>query len=254
MAEFYNPNKTGDFDFDRETDSSFAAESLYGYDGFDPYESMKTFTILANKKGRSRVDQFKDKVLMATIYLIRGTNILVSRIAASDGGSKINSVINTYELATCKKPADVLTLARVCMASPAITVNAAIVLKDELPVPHSRMQEMVPGYPAAMMTTAFAGLIPQGEAYTATIRDAHYLYIAELMRFVDPQMQPKQNWEVVENFEKYASAVEDSFPATKSQRVELMQKWEILVDGVCPEAVTSAAELFRSDYRLANQA
>ncbi|KAL1484977.1 hypothetical protein MTO96_032262 [Rhipicephalus appendiculatus] len=116
------------------------------------------------------------------------------------------------------------------------------------------MQKMVPAYPAAMMTTAFAALIPQGEAYTATIRDAHYLYIAELMKLVDLQMRPKPNWEVVDNFEGCASALEKSFPATKGERVRCMQKWNILVDGVCCEAVTNAAELFRRDYRLPNPA
>ncbi|XP_049273782.1 uncharacterized protein LOC125759337 isoform X2 [Rhipicephalus sanguineus] len=193
-------------------------------------------------------------VRMAAFYLIRGTNINVFRGATSVHGRIFNGIIKTYLLQTGRQPTDILTLARVCKTFPWATVTVAIKAKDRLPVPHSRMQEMVPGYPAAMMTTVFAELIPQGEPYTATIRDAHYLYIAELIKFVDLKMRPKPNWEVVDNFKGRASALERCFPAPKARRVEYMQKWGILVGGVCSEAVTNAAELFRRDYGLPNPA
>ncbi|KAH7943076.1 uncharacterized protein LOC125759210 [Rhipicephalus sanguineus] len=248
MDDFHDLVSRGKFDYDGETEETTAAESLYGYEGFDARECVKTFNTMVNKGERATLCMY-DVAVIAVVYLTRGTNLRSMRGTVSRADRfMLFKLITTYGLRSGKQPVDVLSLARVSLTFATVTVTVAMYFKDHLPVPNSEMSRVVRDYPAAMMTTAFAGLIPQGMAYTEIIRDAHYLYLGELFNRIDARLRLAPNWYVFESFAAHASALQESYPLDQTQRVALMEEWGILVGGVCSEAVIKAAMLFREDY------
>lgn len=246
LKAWYTGTSAVNFDFDRVTPEISAAASLYGYGGFDTKQCCKIATEMAMQNGRKERGFMNDLSAIISMYLFRGTNLSTIRAEMCDTGKAFfDDLIAMYDLRSGNLPNNGLTLARVSLTFSGLTVTKAIKWKDSLPVPHSRMNSIVPNYPAAMMTTAFSGLIPHGEAYTSTITNAHFLYLKELIKFTDPQMRFKPHWEVIESFKGFASAAPDNCPLDKADCVELMEKWGILVAGVCSEPVTKAAERFR---------
>lgn len=246
LEAWYTDTATADFYFDRATLEIPAAASLYGYGGFDTRQCCKIAISRARQSERSERGFMNDLRAMITMYLFRGTNLRTIRAEMCDVGKYyLDELITMYELRSGNQPNNGLTLARISLTFGTLTVTKAIEWKDDLPVPHTWMNTMVPNYPAAMMTTAFSGLIPQGEAYSSNVRDAHYLYLTDLIKFTDPRMRHKPNWQVVDSFKGPASAAPDNCPLDKTECVELMEKWGILVGGVCSEPVTKAAERFR---------
>ncbi|KAL1473302.1 hypothetical protein MTO96_038768 [Rhipicephalus appendiculatus] len=248
MEDLHDLISKGKLDYERFIEEATAADSLYGYEGFDACESVKTFNAMVNKGDRATLCTY-DVAVIATVYLTRGTNLRSMRATVSRADrAMLHKLIRTYGLRSGKQPKYILSLARVSLTFATVTVMAAMCFKDHLPVPHSEMIQMVPDYPAAMMTTAFAGLIPQGRVYTAIIRDAHYLYLGELFNRLDARIRLAPNWYVLDTFKGHASALQESYPLDQTQRMALMEEWGILVGGVCSKAVIKAAILFRKDY------
>ncbi|KAH6942107.1 hypothetical protein HPB50_000952 [Hyalomma asiaticum] len=246
LQVLYRQNPSGCFNLDRDSEETSAASSLYGYEDFDYAEVARKVIGIASCNKRPVDELMDDTKAMITFYLLYGTNLSASRAVMSSVSRHIlDCMLSAYNLRDGNQPRNVLTLARVSLAFGGLTVARAVKLKDCLPVPHSRMNAMVAGYPAAMMTTAFSGLIPQDEAYSSTIRDAHYLYLVELIKCVDLRMRHRPNCEVFDSFKGFASAAQEKCPLDKSERVAVMNQWGILVGGACSEAVTKAADLFR---------
>ncbi|KAL1473303.1 hypothetical protein MTO96_038769 [Rhipicephalus appendiculatus] len=225
MEELHDLVSGGKFDFDRETEQTSAADSLYGYEGFDARECVTTFNAMVNESDRATLCTY-DVVVIAVVYLTRGTNLRSMRATVSRADkAMLDKLITTYGLRSGMQPRNVLSVARVSLTFATVTVMVAMYFKDHLPVPHSEMIKMVRNYPAAMMTTAFAALIPQGKAYTAIIRDAHFLYLGELLNQIDVRMRFAPNWCVVDSFKSHSSALQDSYPLDQTQRVALMEEW-----------------------------
>ncbi|KAH6942105.1 hypothetical protein HPB50_000950 [Hyalomma asiaticum] len=247
LQAMYRQNPSGCFNLDGDSEETSAAASLYGYEDFDYAEVARKVIGISSCSGRAERRLMDATRTMTAFYLLYGTNLSATRGAMTSPVSRhiFDCLVSTYDLRDGRQPRNALTLPRVSLGFGGLAVATAVRFKDYLPVPHSRMIDMVADYPAAMMTTAFSGLIPQDDEYSSTIRDAHYLYLVELIKCVDLRMRHKPNCEVCDSFKGFASAAQEKCPLDKSERVAMMNQWGILVGGECSVAVTKAADLFR---------
>lgn len=127
-----------------------------------------------------------------------------------------------------------------------------------LPVTHAEMETKIPGYPAAMMTQAFANAIPRGKSYEEELIHAHILFLRDFSKVINPSLRDRGDLALLDSFQTaLKAALGNRNPERNARHVTLLIHMGVLVvPGMAqPEApaaeVTAAALAFIAVLRAA---
>lgn len=221
------------------------------YQGFDPAMVAKRVLELAHQDRKGGEDVVQDIITMIGLYLTRGTNLAkMEKRISPEGLAILRRVSDRYNLKKGAVGPRELTLSRVALTYASITVRCAIQLKDRLAVPHDEMEEVSAGYPAAMMTQAFAGLIPTGHGDEEALKHAHCLFLVRFSEVVNPQLRGKPGPELKRSFTAALKASLEKRESRDNDRkiIFLKEVGVLSADGAATEAVRQAAAKFTTTY------
>lgn len=221
------------------------------YQGFDPDITLRVMWEVKHKK-QITDDQFlKDIATMCVVFLTRGTNLKgMVRKMGEAGKQKVLTLETDYALKKGQQPPKELTLSRVALTFFAFTIHGAVKLKDSLPVPYDFMTSLVPDYPPAMMTQAFASAVPRGKPYEGELVQAHAVYLLEFSKTINPELKNKGEVAILDSFRSALKAALDK-RTTKyvDNQVALLIDVGVLADKDTPTAaVKAAAQFFRGKH------
>nr|QPD01633.1 nucleoprotein [Kharabali tick phlebovirus] len=243
-------------DLDFSEDYFVELATLVQYQGFNPAITARTIWLAKKERGVSN-DQFKNDIsLICVVFLTRGTNIVSMTNRMSDEGkARVNGLVQTYSLKKGQVNADELTLSRVALTFYPITVQAARVVSDMLPVTPAEMHAISPGYPAAMMTQAFTSAIPVGKTYELDLAQAHCLFLIEFSKVINPAQREKGDAMVLDSFlTAFKAAYSSRRPERNARHIRLLQRVGVLTTpaaGIAEapmQAVMDAAASFRAKF------
>ncbi|AII01800.1 N protein [American dog tick virus] len=221
------------------------------YQGFDPAMVAKRVLELAHQDRKEAEDVILDIITMVGLYLTRGTNLTkMEKRISPEGLAILRRVSQRYNLKKGAVGPNELTLSRVALTYASITVRCAVQLKDRLAVPHDEMLDLSPGYPPALMTQAFASLIPKGHVEEEVLKHAHCLFLVKFSEVVNPQLRGKPGAELKRSF---TAALKASLEKRESRdnlrKIAFLKEMGVLSqEDTAVEAVRHAAAKFTNTY------
>lgn len=175
---------------------------MFRFRGMDPAAIIKKFAKIGKEAHRNWL---KDAVYLIILHVCRGTKFSkIKKSVSPEAAAEIETLVTTYHLKEGKPVGDEITLARIALCFPLLTLRQVGLFKEHLTVKLHHMQELSPGYPVHMMHSAFASLICDqlGPEAVADLLDAHRLYLLELTKVINPPMRTKPVAEIAESFEQ----------------------------------------------------
>lgn len=230
---------------------------LFQYQGFDPVLVTAQLLSCGKAKNQTAQEVAKDIVSMIVLYLTRGTNTEKMKNRMSETGRALmDRLEKQYQIRKGAVAPKEITLSRVALTYPAITIRCTMQLGERLPVSISHMQDMVPLYPVALCTQAFAAVIPRGTTYELPLVHAHALFLAEFSKVINPDLRNKTPVEVKDSFKAaLKTALEKREVYLNEARLNLVSSINILVGAegeparlVLAPGIQEAANMFVATY------
>lgn len=230
---------------------------LFQYQGFDPVLVTAQLLSCGKAKNQSARDVAKDIVAMIVLYLTRGTNTEKMKNRMSElGKALMDRLEKQYQIRKGAVAPKEITLARVALTYPAITIRCTVQLGEKLPVPISHMQGLVAQYPVALCTQAFSAVIPKGIAQEMPLVHAHALFLAEFSKVINPDLRNKTVVDVRDSFKAaLKTALEKRETFLNDARINLVRSVGVLtgeqqqVDQLAlAPGIQEAANLFVATY------
>lgn len=214
--------------------------TLMQYQGFDP---IKTAAKMLEIKQQKQVtsEQFRaDIVTLCVLFLTRGTNIpSIVKKMGDEGKARVLGLEQRYSVKKGQRAPEEITVPRVALTFYKVTVLAAHHLGEMLPLSRTQMQALCAGYPAGMMTQAFAAAIPRGVPYELVLFHAHGLFLFHFAKVINPDLRSKGDMAVKDSFlPAYRAAMSKRDAERAAQNVALLVTLGVLLEDAATHAIT----------------
>lgn len=222
--------------------------NMLKFRGMDPAQIIQRLYELGT--AGQRPNWLKDVTYMIAMHICRGTKISKIKKSVSDETKNfIEQLERIYQLKETRPQGDDITLARIALSFPLLTLRLLPKFEEQLTVKHHHMTAISPNYPMALMHPAFASLVtavPGRAQDTHDMLDAHRLYLVELTKVINPEMKLKTVREIAESFEQPLQAGFTSTFTDADTRRQSLTKLEVVDDRGRPvQAVVAAANKYR---------
>nr|BDX23333.1 nucleocapsid protein [Dabieshan tick virus]BDX23338.1 nucleocapsid protein [Dabieshan tick virus] len=220
---------------------------LFRFQGMDPARIIQRVHALGTEAGRIWT---KDVAFLISLHICRGTKVVkILKSVSQDVEPVIRELQRVYQITDAKPRGDDITLARLALCFPLLTLRQLEHFQDQMTVRHHTMQALSPGYPLALMHPAFASLVSNAmpnEQDTQDMLDAHRLYLVELTKVINPGLRTKPIREIADSFEQPLMAGYGSTFTDEANRKQSLKKLGVVTPaGELIQEVRNAAAVFR---------
>ncbi|AJG39335.1 nucleocapsid protein [Yongjia Tick Virus 1] len=231
-----------------EVEAITELSEMFKYQGMDPAVIIKKFATLGKEAHRNWLN---DAGFLIVLHICRGTQVTkIKKTVTPETATEIETLVATYKIKDKKPVGDDITLARIALCFPLLTLRQLSNFQDHLTVKHHHMEELSAGYPIQLMHSAFASLITTTagrQQDTQDLLDAHRLYLVELTKVINVGMKGKTVAEIAESFEQPLQAGFNSTFVSQSHRAASLRKLGVVDGNGSPiAAVRAAAQVYRT--------
>nr|WFD55809.1 MAG: nucleocapsid protein [Okutama tick virus]WFD55813.1 MAG: nucleocapsid protein [Okutama tick virus]WFD55815.1 MAG: nucleocapsid protein [Okutama tick virus]WFD55817.1 MAG: nucleocapsid protein [Okutama tick virus]WFD55819.1 MAG: nucleocapsid protein [Okutama tick virus] len=221
---------------------------MFKYQGMDPAVIIRKFAKLGTLAKRTWLN---DAAYLIVLHICRGTQVTkIKKTVTQETAAELETLVNTYQIKEKKPKGDDITLARIALCFPLMTLRQLTHFQEHLTVKHHQMTQISPGYPLQLMHASFASLIPShaGKQQDALdFLDAHRLFLVELTKVINPDMRGKTVAEIAESFEQPLQAGFGSTFVSHENRVASLRKLGLVTADDSPiDEVRRAAVVYRT--------